>query len=210
MAKKKKEIERIEVIPIGEGVWAVPSSSKSGVTYRVELQPDGSLRCNCPAGWNGKMCKHKRAVMMVEEERKLKEERELSGEQPPLMDDPPSNPAPKLTKNGYALDEVASALQKSIRLGDEEQAIYWALELYETAPNYTWKRVLITAAEDIGLAAPDVVAQVSALAQAWEFCRKMSYYVSPHHLTMAVMLLCRAPKSTEVEDAQTYIMEKKK
>ncbi len=27
---------------------------------------------------------------------------------------------------------------------------------------------------------------------------------------MAVMLLCRAPKSTEVEDAQTYIMEKKK
>ena len=83
-----------------------------------------------------------------------------------------------------------------------------ALELYETAPHYTWKRVLITAAEDIGLSASDVV--VSSLAQAWEFCRKMSYYVSPHHLTMAVMLLCRAPKSTEVEDAQTYIMEKKK
>ena len=84
------------------------------------------------------------------------------------------------------------------------------IQKLHSSPLFSSKSFLITAAEDIGLSAPDVVAQVSALAQAWEFCRKMSYYVSPHHLTMAVMLLCRAPKSTEVEDAQTYIMEKKK
>lgn len=111
-------------------------------------------------------------------------------------------------KGGYEFGEVTSALQKEIRRGDERAAVYWAMILHDVAPLYVWKRVLITAAEDIGLAAPDVVAQVCALAQAYEFCKRVSrYWVSPHHLTMAVVLLCRAPKSTEIEDLQTLTKE---
>jgi replication-associated recombination protein RarA len=34
-----------------------------------------------------------------------------------------------LTCNKYSLFEAASALQKEIRRGHEEQAMYWALEL---------------------------------------------------------------------------------
>ena len=38
------------------------------------------------------------------------------------------------TRNGYACDEVISALQKSIRRGLEEQACMFAYELYISSP----------------------------------------------------------------------------
>ena len=38
------------------------------------------------------------------------------------------------TRNGYAGDEVISALQKSIRRGLEEQACMFAYELYISSP----------------------------------------------------------------------------
>jgi len=115
----------------------------------------------------------------------------------------------KMTEDikGYAFDEVASALQKEIRRGDEVAAVYWGLLLQSAAPFYAWKRVLITAAEDIGLGDPVAVQQVCALGMAWWQCKQKSYYVSEHHLTMAIVLLCRAQKSTEVEDLQSLVLE---
>jgi len=113
----------------------------------------------------------------------------------------------KLIKGVYPFDEVASAFQKEIRRGDVRAAMYWGHLLYGETPYYAWKRLLVAAAEDIGLAAPDVVEKVCGLALAWRICREKSYYVSPHHFSMAVMLLCAAPKSTEVEDLQTLTLE---
>jgi replication-associated recombination protein RarA len=114
---------------------------------------------------------------------------------------------PKETKLGYQLGVVASALQKEIRRGDVEAAVYWGLLLWKTAPHYAWKRVLVTAAEDVGLAAPEVVAQVGVLNGMYRAAKEGAWYVSPHHFTMAVVLLCRAPKSTEIEDLQTWTLE---
>src|SRR5438552_8187103 len=68
---------------------------------------------------------------------------------------------------------------------------------------FGWKRLLVAAAEDVGLAAPEVVEKVCGLALAWRICRKKSYYVNPHYFSMAVMLLCEAPKDNRVEDLQT-------
>lgn len=113
----------------------------------------------------------------------------------------------KLIKGQYPFGEVASAFQKEIRRGDVRAAMYWGHLLYAEAPYYGWKRLLVTAAEDVGLAAPEVVEKVCGLALAWRICREKSYYVSPHHFSMAVMLLCAAPKSTEVEDLQTLTLE---
>jgi hypothetical protein len=84
--------------------------------------------------------------------------------------------------------------------------MYWGHVLYSEAPYYAFKRLLVAAAEDVGLAAPDVVEKVCGLALAWRICREKSYYVSPHHFSMAVMLLCAASKSTEVEDLQTITL----
>ena len=117
----------------------------------------------------------------------------------------------KLSKSGYPFDEVTSAFHKAIRLGDEEQALFWGIELYETSRTYFWKRVLIQAAEDVGLAAAEAVQQVTALAQAWELCRRWSgFYVDPQHVVMAILLLARAPKSTEVDDAKNWVIQKRK
>jgi len=107
------------------------------------------------------------------------------------------------TQLGYPLDQVASALQKSIRAGDLEGATYWGLLLFKKSPTYTWKRVLITASEDVGLAAPEVVAQVAALNWAWTSAKDGAWYASPHPLTLAIVLLARAPKDTTIEDLQS-------
>lgn len=55
------------------------------------------------------------------------------------------------------LDEVASALQKTIRRGLHEEAYYWGyLMLQYGFSGYLWRRLLVTAYEDIGISAPDV------------------------------------------------------
>jgi replication-associated recombination protein RarA len=121
--------------------------------------------------------------------------------------DPDRNKEPTTTALGYPLGVVASALQKEIRRGDVEAAVYWGLLLWKKAPPYAWKRVLVTAAEDIGLAAPEIVTQVGVLNGMYRAAKEGAWYVSPHHFTMAVVLLSRARKSTEIEDLQTWTLE---
>ena len=58
------------------------------------------------------------------------------------------------THGGYLAGEVTSALQKSIRRGDERGAVFWASELDLSGyGKYVWKRLKIIASEDIGPAA---------------------------------------------------------
>jgi replication-associated recombination protein RarA len=115
------------------------------------------------------------------------------------------------TKLGrYPFGDVTSAMQKEIRRGDERAAVYWGLILYNEAPQYAWKRVLITAAEDVGFGDPEAVAKVYSLASGWRFMKEGSYFVSAHPFTMAILLLCRAPKSTMVEDLQSLTYEQLK
>ena len=58
------------------------------------------------------------------------------------------------TQNGYDLYELLSALQKCIRRGLEEQAVYFAVELDGFNPTALWNRLKIIASEDIGAANP--------------------------------------------------------
>jgi replication-associated recombination protein RarA len=103
---------------------------------------------------------------------------------------------------------AASALQKSIRAGNEELAVGWGLWLWKKAPYYVWKRLLVCACEDIGMANPDAVAQVAALAWAYRAARSRAHWVSPHPVTMAILILARSKKSTEVEDVQSLWLER--
>ena len=200
MAGKKTEVEKIQVIPVEEGkAWAVPSSTEHGVVYKVELMENGQLKCNCMAGINGRDCKHRKAVRMVEQMKEEGRDQKLAK----AADEGKQN----YTKMGYQFDQVTSALQKSIRKGDVGQAVFWGLELYTVASYYTWKRLEVIAAEDIGLADVETVKTVSILHQGWELAKKTSWWVSPHQLTLAIILLCRAKKSTFVEDLQSYVME---
>lgn len=70
------------------------------------------------------------------------------------------------TRNGYAADEVISALQKSIRRGLEEQACMFAYEMYVSSPQLEekmWRRLLTISVEDIGMGNPNAVLMVQSL-----------------------------------------------
>ncbi len=116
------------------------------------------------------------------------------------------------TKGEYPMDEVASALQKCIRRGLEEEALYWALELETHFMMYVWKRLAITAAEDIGMANPMASVLVNSLWQTYETCRKntATKTVDENVLAFAVLYLCRSDKNREVDDFKNVGVEERK
>lgn len=93
------------------------------------------------------------------------------------------------TQRGYDLFEVSSALQKTIRRGLEEEAVYWALELLPRYEAYLWKRIKTVANEDVGVANPIVFAAIEALANQYAIIKDTLAVVN------AVVLLCRSPKT---------------
>lgn len=102
------------------------------------------------------------------------------------------------TKNGYSLNEVASALQKAIRRGLEDDAIYWATELDMSGfGNYAWKRMRVIVAEDIGIAEPNLPATIHALYSWWQEMEKTKAGLRSHRLFViqAASTLARAKKS---------------
>lgn len=118
------------------------------------------------------------------------------------------------TKRDYMLDEVISALIKSLRRGMEEESLFWAQEIEESGYHkYIWKRLLIFCAEDVGMADLDAIVRVNALAQAYETIRKNQPKEVPVEgdiLAMAVLYLARAYKNREVDEFKNVIERRKK
>jgi MgsA AAA+ ATPase C terminal len=99
--------------------------------------------------------------------------------------------------NGY---QVVSAMQKCIRRGLEQDALFWATELWascnQTGREYIWHRLRVIASEDVGLADNNACVQVSALYATFQ--RRPNEKLFLWH---AVLLLARAPKSRIVDHA---------
>jgi len=121
------------------------------------------------------------------------------------------------TPGGFLAGEVASALQKSLRRGLEDEALFWASELDLAGfPDYLWRRLRIIASEDVGMAAPEVAAQVRALSENFTDQRKHNKTSkSPGgtrsgerlFIAQAVMVIARAPKSRMVDHVVMAIWE---
>jgi replication-associated recombination protein RarA len=101
------------------------------------------------------------------------------------------------TPGGYLNGEVASALQKAIRRGNEREALFWASELDLAGyGGYVWKRLRIIASEDVGLAAPEAVILTRVLYDNWLEAKKAKHEDAlPLFLAHAVLVLARATKS---------------
>ena len=215
MAKKGIKNWTPDVQKLEEHVYTVQSETDLAVRYQVEVKNDHA-ECNCLAKTRGRLCKHQAAVLRIVNEEGNLNAKQMDAFLPdgvtPKVDQADSNPEKqeKLMKLGYRFDEVTSAMQKEIRRGDEEAAVYWAMLLYGRSPQYAWKRVMICAAEDIGLADPDTVQKVLTLGLAWKMCKEGAWYVDPQHIVMAVVLLCRAPKSTEIDDLKSLALEQQR
>ena len=70
------------------------------------------------------------------------------------------------TRSGLQGDEVISALQKSIRRGNEECAMEIAYEMYITSEQFEdklWRRLSAIAVEDIGFGEPMAPVVIDAL-----------------------------------------------
>lgn len=117
------------------------------------------------------------------------------------------------TKGGYPLDEVTSALQKCIRRGLEEEALYWALELSEGGyGQYLWRRLMVIAAEDVGIADPRALILTTV---GWLATKEATSSFSKdggmkvEFLGPTILHLCRAQKNREGDDFCWYVMERR-
>jgi putative ATPase len=88
----------------------------------------------------------------------------------------------------------ASALQKSLRGSDPDAALYWAAKMLAAGedPRFVARRVLVTAAEDVGLADPTALPVAVAAFQALEFLGMPEARIP---LAQAILHVATAPKS---------------
>jgi hypothetical protein len=116
-------------------------------------------------------------------------------------------------KSGVPYDEVISGLQKLIRRGKEREALILAQELFDNGfHGAVARRLMIIATEDIGLANPEVVAQVYALCTGYLVSKKESPSgrVEPLALYMSTLMLARSEKNRECDSAQIVILARMK
>ena len=110
-----------------------------------------------------------------------------------------------LTQHGHPLGEVASAFQKAIRRGLEDEALHWGVELdISNYGEYAWKRMRIITSEDIGLAELHLPAQIRALYDNWvDQRKKKDDKHGPERLFLihGILLLVRSHKSRLVDHA---------
>ncbi|MDT8298206.1 MAG: AAA family ATPase, partial [Spirochaetaceae bacterium] len=93
----------------------------------------------------------------------------------------------------YHFDTI-SAFIKSIRGSDPDAALYWMALMIRAGedPRFIFRRMLISACEDVGLAAPEALGIVESCAAAFD---RVGLPEGQFHLTHAVLYLATAPKS---------------
>ncbi len=104
-----------------------------------------------------------------------------------------------LQRKGVTYDDddhydVASAFIKSIRGGDADAALYWMARMIQAGedPVFIARRLVISAAEDIGLGNPQALVLATAAMQAVQTIGLPEARIP---LSEAVILLCQSPKS---------------
>jgi len=93
--------------------------------------------------------------------------------------------------------DTISALIKSVRGGDPDAALYWLAKMIAAGedPKFIMRRLLILAAEDIGLADPQGIVVAASCARALEW---VGLPEAQYHLAEATVYLATAPKSNSL------------
>lgn len=97
-------------------------------------------------------------------------------------------------KEGDAHFDTISAFIKSVRGSDPDAALYWLARMVAAgeSANFIFRRLLISACEDIGLADPHAVSVVASCAEAFD---RIGMPEGRYHLAHATIYLATAPKS---------------
>jgi putative ATPase len=97
-------------------------------------------------------------------------------------------------KDGDYHYDTISAFIKSLRGSDPDAALYWLARMVYAGedPSFIFRRMLISAAEDVGLADPEALRVVSSCAQAFD---RIGMPEGQFHLGMAALYLATCKKS---------------
>ena len=97
-------------------------------------------------------------------------------------------------KDGDAHFDTISAFIKSLRGSDPDAALYWMAKMVYAGedPRFIFRRMLIFAGEDVGMADPQALSVVTAAAQAFDY---VGLPEGRFHLAQACLYLATAPKS---------------
>ncbi len=100
-------------------------------------------------------------------------------------------------KEGDAHFDTISAFIKSLRGSDPDAALYWLAKMVYAGedPRFIFRRMLILASEDVGLADPNAIVVVTACAEAFD---RVGLPEGQFHLAQAALYLATAPKSNSV------------
>jgi putative ATPase len=100
-------------------------------------------------------------------------------------------------KEGDVHFDTISAFIKSLRGSDPDAALYWLARMVYAGedPRFIFRRMLILASEDVGLADPQAVVVVSGCAQAFD---RIGLPEGQYPLAQAALYLATAPKSNRV------------
>ncbi|MGV0028141.1 AAA family ATPase [Phormidesmis priestleyi] len=100
-------------------------------------------------------------------------------------------------KEGDAHFDTISAFIKSLRGSDPDAALYWLARMVYAGedPRFIFRRMLILAGEDVGLADPNAVVIVHACAETFD---RIGMPEGRYPLAQAALYLANAPKSNSV------------
>ncbi|NEQ32535.1 MAG: AAA family ATPase, partial [Leptolyngbya sp. SIO4C5] len=100
-------------------------------------------------------------------------------------------------KEGDAHFDTISAFIKSVRGSDADAALYWLAQMVYAGedPRFLFRRLLILASEDVGLADPQAVTVVASCAAAFD---RVGMPEGRYPLAQATLYLATAPKSNSV------------
>ena len=101
-------------------------------------------------------------------------------------------------KYGQNHFDIISAFIKSIRGSDPDATLYWLANMIEGGedPDFIFRRLLISASEDIGLADPNAIVVVNSCYGAFE---KVGYPEGYYFLSQASLFLAISPKSNSTK-----------
>ncbi len=101
-------------------------------------------------------------------------------------------------KYGQNHFDIISAFIKSIRGSDPDATLYWLANMIEAGedPDYIFRRLFISASEDIGLADPNAIVVVNSCYSAFN---KVGYPEGYYFLSQASLFLAISPKSNSTK-----------
>ncbi|MEL7357481.1 MAG: AAA family ATPase [Cyanobacteria bacterium J06560_6] len=115
----------------------------------------------------------------------------------PVAEDSIQQRAVLYDKEGDAHFDTISAFIKSIRGSDPDAALYWLARMVYAGedPRYIFRRLVILAGEDVGMADPNAVVVVTGCAAAFD---RVGMPEGRYPLAQATLYLATAPKSNSV------------